>query len=443
MQSQNLAKRPVTNRILFFLLCFYWLSQAFLVPLAPIGPSWALWPSLSDLAVLAMLPILLYCFSKRVCDRDVRVVLKLEWEALFLCSASFALATAFYGSRNEHVTTGIYQLARSVEYLAVLLVAAQTAIAATQWKVLRWVMLLTFFLISGGLLVIATHLITPSVVSPLLPLAPALAGPWGAYANGEIKDGGFISYNHAYIGMQLILSGGATYFCFERSRRVRLLICLLLLLCTFYSFSRASFIVASVLVLALEWRREKSNLLALAVLCSLGGAWAIQSLAVEDVVERQSSSASSVDEDGMSGRTTIWQDHLDYFTSHPINLIVGTGYGYAGWVSPANAHNLYLHVTTEAGLVGLIFFLYLQRRTLLLLRGHKLRTMRLTVLALLVSGLTQETFYPVVSFSHFLGFYLSVLAITLRSANSSEGGLSDSSFVSKPVLSRRDREVAT
>jgi hypothetical protein len=43
-----------------------------------------------------------------------------------------------------------------------------------------------------------------------------------------------------------------------------------------------------------------------------------------------------------------------------------------------------------------------------------MRAMRLTFWALLITGLTQETLYPVAAFSHFLGFYLSALVIALR-----------------------------
>jgi O-antigen ligase len=217
--------------------------------------------------------------------------------------------------------------------------------------------------------------------------------------------------------MQLILSGGISYLCFEQSRRIRLLVCVLLLAATFASRSRATLIVALVLLVALEWKQAKSNLFALILICSLGGLWAGHSFATADLVERQSSSVSSLDDDGLSGRTSIWQDHLDYFAAHPLNLIFGAGYGYAGKACKNNAHMLLLHVVTEAGLAGGLIFLYLQGQTLLLLRNTRLRTMRLTVWALLLTGLTQETLYPVAAFSHFLGFYLSALVMALRFAD--------------------------
>jgi O-antigen ligase len=264
------------------------------------------------------------------------------------------------------------------------------------------------------MLLTVSGLVRTSVVSPFLPATPLLAGPWGAFASGGIEDSGFISYNHAYAGMQLILSGGAAYMFFEQFKRIRMLICSLLLLCTFASRSRACFILALLLVFVLEWKRTKSNLFVLVLLCCFGGLWAVRSSLTEDIVERQASSSSSLDEDGLSGRTDIWQEHLNYFAEHPLNVLFGTGYGYAGRVGSNNAHDMYLHVMTETGLAGLLLFLYLQRQTLLLLQSPHMRAMRLTFWALLITGLTQETLYPVAAFSHFLGFYLSALVIALR-----------------------------
>jgi O-antigen ligase len=225
---------------------------------------------------------------------------------------------------------------------------------------------------------------------------------------------GFISYNHAYTAIQLILSGGAAYLFSEHSRRIRMLICSLLLMCSFLSGSRSGFITAIVLVLALEWKRAGCNILPLFLLCGLGSLWIAQSIDVDNYIDRQSSSASSLDDDGLSGRTGIWQDHLDYFSNHPLNLLFGTGFGYGGKASDSNAHMLYFHVMTETGLAGLLVFMYIQRRTLLMCINPRLRTMRLTILALLITGVTQDSLYPTPAFTHFLGFYLSVLVISLR-----------------------------
>jgi O-antigen ligase len=327
---------------------------------------------------------------------------------------------------DELLANGVYQIFRLSEYLIVLIATAKMAMNPFRWAAFRWIALSTFCFASAGVLLTITGLVGTNLVTPLLPVIPSIAGPWAAFASGSIKDSGFISFNHGYAGIQLILSGGAAYLFFEQSKHIRLLICSLLLLSTFASMSRASFVVAVLLVLALEWKKPDSNLTTMVLILSLCGFLAVHSLTLGDTVERQTSSASSMEEDGLSGRTDIWQEHFSYFKFNPLNIIVGTGFGYTAKTHSDNAHMLYLHVLTETGSVGLLFFIYLQRRTLLLLQDRRTRAMRLTVWALLLTGLTQETLYPVATFSHFLGFYLSALAVTLRYAGN---------FEARPALS--------
>lgn len=51
--DRGALRSPSTRtRILFVGLCAYILSQGFTIPILPVGPSWAIWPLLSD-AVLA------------------------------------------------------------------------------------------------------------------------------------------------------------------------------------------------------------------------------------------------------------------------------------------------------------------------------------------------------------------------------------------------------
>jgi O-antigen ligase len=420
------------DRVLFLLVCLYWLSQSFLVPLAPIGPSWAVWPSLSDLVVVALAPLVLSPLLRKAPQGPASAIVKLAWTALILSIVSFLIATSCYGRHDEFVTIGGYQIFRTMQYMVVLLATAQMVMTWRRWAVLRGVALSAFLMISAGVLLVACGRFPANTVTPLLPPSPVLAGPWGAYVcDAQDLGGGFISYNHGYSGIQLILSAGVAYLCFEQSRRIRLLICSLLALSTLVSGSRVCFITALVLIGLLEWRRTSSNLLPLVLLFGLGGLWAVQSSSIEDAIERQSSSVSSIDDDGLSGRTGIWQEHLEYFAKHPQKVLFGTGYGYAGKASFDNAHNLYLHVMTETGVAGLIFFLQLQRRILLLLGNHRLRTIRLTYWALLFTGLTQETLYPTAAFSHFVGYCLSAVVIAILFASIAE--FSTASVTRKPA----------
>lgn len=414
MSGIKQVESRVSGSGLFFLVCLFWFSQSFLIPLAPLGPSWAVWPTLTDLVVIVMIPLILSQKSRRTLDDPSQTVLRLTRNAFYLCSISFLVASVVYGMRDDLRVIGAYQCVRLLQYLVVIYATVQLDMSLSRWNIFRWLSLSVFLLISIGVLLNFLGVVSGSAVTPLLPASPLFAGPWGAYVAGSVHDGGFISYNHAYAGAQLILSGGVAFLFFEQSKYARLLISLLFLVSIFCTGSRASLIVAILLVAAWEWKRTNSNLIVIALFCCLALSWFAGAAEFGDAVERQSSSASSLEDDGLSGRTGIWQEHLDYFASNPLNMLFGTGYGYNGKVSASNAHLLYLHVLTESGLAGLLFFLYLQKKTLFLLQSPHLRVMRLTVWALLLTGLTQETLYPTSAFTHFVGFYLSALVMALR-----------------------------
>jgi O-antigen ligase len=131
-------------------------------------------------------------------------------------------------------------------------------------------------------------------------------------------------------------------------------------------------------------------------------------------IQRQATSSSSLSEDGFSGRTSTWLIHVDYLTDRPALLLTGIGLGYSYQVIGEIAHNLFLHIWVELGLFGLIGFLLFHLRLLRSLSQAKARTMYWTVIALLLTGMAQETLYPIVFLTHFLAFYASALVIVLR-----------------------------
>jgi hypothetical protein len=45
------VKSTPVESTLFVLICAFLISQSYLVPLAVVGPSWAVWPDLSDLVI--------------------------------------------------------------------------------------------------------------------------------------------------------------------------------------------------------------------------------------------------------------------------------------------------------------------------------------------------------------------------------------------------------
>lgn len=130
------------------------------------------------------------------------------------------------------------------------------------------------------------------------------------------------------------------------------------------------------------------------------------------------------------GRVLIWKGALDYFLGADVfTKLTGVGIGCyrhipyryfldSGARFASGAHNNYLHVLLETGLVGLTLFLVhfvLIIVTLLSIRGGKVlsRAFVFATLTLLLSGLTQETLWFQSAFGGFWLFYGLNLAIVL------------------------------
>jgi O-antigen ligase len=137
-------------------------------------------------------------------------------------------------------------------------------------------------------------------------------------------------------------------------------------------------------------------------------------------------------------RLRIWQGAIDHFAEWGwFKRLVGEGIGayssiqYDQFVTIARrasgAHNNFLHALIETGLVGLVTFLLLFGGILALLyRRSKRDKLSLAffyiTLALLFSGLTQETFWFQPALLNFWLFYMSLLCVILRGQREGAGG---------------------
>jgi O-antigen ligase len=134
-------------------------------------------------------------------------------------------------------------------------------------------------------------------------------------------------------------------------------------------------------------------------------------------LERATTLLQPTEAESLSGRDLIWTEHIAYLNEQPTRWLTGVGFGMAkGIGSGSTAHMTYLHVIFETGLGGLLVFLALGWRILRFLWRSERGTKPLfwASIGLFVSAVAQETFYPLPSLGHFLGFYLAVLAIALR-----------------------------
>ncbi|GAA4434690.1 O-antigen ligase family protein [Bremerella cremea] len=423
-------------------LCLYFLSQGYLVPLAAIGPSWAIWPRIADFAGLFMAGACLWQW--RQAERLPKPLATITfWLMVFLWLSAISLIAQtiispklyWNGPRmGEAVQWGIYQLARLIQFIALFVCAAYTPLTETRRRWLVGVSTTVLWFVIITVLLTYTGTITYESVVAHLPESPDVSGPWASF--GESFDGlGYISYNHAYTAVQLVLLF-SLHLSLTRCQfnTANLLLLVAVSLGVFLSGSRAGFAAMLVLVAPCLWTWvRRGGILPLVWAGTVGctifatmliapSFFKVRGLTdfkqqIEDLVVRQTSTFEGYKSDNLAGRTDIWKWHLDSLEERPWTWVVGYGFGSA--ITRGNqAHMQPLNMVSEMGLIGLgvgLVLMVIVLKTLWEMEppGHPYLW---GSLALLFTSLTQETFYPVAAMGHFPGFYLFGLAICLRLA---------------------------
>jgi hypothetical protein len=263
-------------------------------------------------------------------------------------------------------------------------------------------------------------LVDTPMLAPHIPKDLRIAGPWAFYSLGVVGNPvGAISFHHAYPVVQLLLLA-ATYLYLLPSGRVWLagIILSSLWVCSLVSGSRAGFVAVCMFIIAVLLSRPRQSLVMSAIVAVATFAFLYFSEDVSTIfsraITRQSSIGTSYDQDGLAGRVEIWNQRVDLLNWNPMFWLTGVGFGSAA-ESGNNGHMLYLHITLECGLLGLFVFLVLGRKVVMFLwRGAPAgRVLCYATVALLVSALTQETFYPVPALGHFCGMYLFCIVLPL------------------------------
>ena len=265
-----------------------------------------------------------------------------------------------------------------------------------------------------------SSLIRTSWLVALLPSDFNTAGPWAYMAHTQLYDVGTIGYNHAYTAIQIMML--LSLYMTLQARENRTLVVVLLLMSlggVFLTGSRAG-MAAMVLFVAAYFIR-KPGMLAIAVVLTvflLVGAGSLidkLDINVSQTLHREAALSNPLDPGNLSGRQGIWLLSLAFVKVDPLRWAIGAGPGSAAQLG-TNAHMLFLHIVLESGLIGLSIFGWVTYNVLRRLRrqGAVARPIFWVTVAFLISSLTQETFYPLPSFGHFLGLYLCSLAIILN-----------------------------
>ncbi len=428
--EKSISGRVNVQSICSLLCCAYVISQIYMVPVWVVGPSWSVWPSITDLVVLLMLVLLPLTRNHGVRPRPAvttakRVLLFVTGGAvvsyLVLTLNYFGLKTTdIFNDKGQNV--GLYQIYRLCQLLTVFWFSTRVSWDPKRRLWLRRSIALTFWVSCALLLANYFDWVQTPALSPQIPKDLNIAGPWAYYSLGVIGNPvGGISFHHAYPAMQILLLA-AMYLYLLPMAKVWLPCCILscLWLCALVSGSRAGFVAVTVLVVAAVLSRPRQLLLLTAstALVVVGSLYFSANLddAFSRAVSRQESIASSYDEDGLAGRVEIWRERVALLNWEPVLWLTGTGFGSA-IESGNNGHMLYLHTTLECGLLGTGVFLFLAWKVSLFLwrEGTAARILCYLTFAILLSGLTQETLYPVPALGHFSGMFLFCIGVVLSS----------------------------
>jgi hypothetical protein len=421
-----LVARIEITKPLFVMLCFYLISQAFMIPILRLGPSWTLWPRLSDFAWVGLaVSYLYYLFRKSSRLGTVNVVNKVQKDTgillglMLLTAVFFAAFTVFIHPEPRALNWAAHGLVRATQFITLYFFCRVIVLTSTRIVVIR--RCLTFSLIFVCISVFLTyfHLIPYTWFVYFIPTHKSLAGPWAKYADFNTKyhinaGYGSISYNHAYTAVQilLLLALREKFTNFKRSGFTPILM-LLTMVSAFLTGSRAGF-AATAFFLLLQFVRKPTTAL-IVTLFLWGGSLILDEAMLESTVQRHGALMEASDEDSLNGRPYIWRAFFNYLNEGSFRWFIGTGLGGAVLILEETnaAHMLPLHVVTETGLIGLSLFLVTGSYILITLWKYESGSKPFfwCSIALLFSSFTQETFYPVPALGHFPGFYLVALAL--------------------------------
>ena len=135
------------------------------------------------------------------------------------------------------------------------------------------------------------------------------------------------------------------------------------------------------------------------------------------LLERQSAVLKPLESESLVGRDEIWSGRIERLNEEPIRWLVGWGFGSSPDTGPGlSPHMMFLQIIVELGLWMLVvvcgWFAWLLAQFWRV--GGREHVMFWTTVALLLSSLTQETFYPVPSTGVFLGLFMTMAIIVVQ-----------------------------
>jgi O-antigen ligase len=423
------------SRLPFAGLFAYLVSQAFTVPVLAIGPSWALWPTLSDFAGWFLVGATFLSSGRqafRGATRKQKILLSMLTLIVGGCAVSYmvhyASANGITSGRATYREVAEYQLYRLVQFTLLYWAAISVSMTPKRLDILKKLLPWVLVVVCLGLILEFLGIVEPSIYAAHLPRDPSIAGAWANYVASGRFGRGTISYDHAYSSVQVLLLlalslhlRGTRPHDFYNSGLTMMAIVAI------WTTGCRAVMVASLVFLAGVYFRKLFDLAAVLTVVAITTILIVASFPdlstpVYRAVAEESATRATYDVDGVGGREELWQRRIDFLREDPSRLFVGAGIGSdtsnATWPGGGNAHNLYLEIMVEHGAIGLIVFLWVISFVLSAIYRCDAppRPMFWAWVAILVASFAQVTLYPIAWTGQFIGFCLVTISIVFRRA---------------------------
>ena len=400
------------------------------IPVLPLGTS-ALWPKIADLIVVAMVGLWLI---ELVRGRTNWVPLTSIVKAILILLAFTSLSFIIFTLLGEGLKIvdqadpaalahGAYGLAKMVEFTVLIYLISAIPLDRARLELVGRVAAVASVIMTISFAATFFEVVSTGTIGFWLPQTEDSAGAWFAYVAGH-NDGqgiGTVAYNRGFAAIQLLVMSGIALQLIGRQPLVwRWIVCISAAAGLVMTGSRSGMVSLFTFVLLTLWFECKRirpilalGMVAFVLLSTVAVVSEVPTTGVP-LVDRYLSILEFSDGYGEDGRLMIWQDRIgEIMDAGPLVWILGSGFGAAGGTG-SNAHNVYLQIFYDLGIVGLsVAGTLFYRLIRALAKGRAPNIMAWLTVSLLVGAITQETFYPVVAFGDFLGFFLVAVVLTL------------------------------
>ena len=432
--SEGASVRPAAGP--FIMLCVYLATQAYGIPILQIGPSWAVWPALNDFAFGGLFLMGVASASRGFKPMPSLVSMRqaLAWVALIAAVSYVLINLGLNRSRNvEGGEFGLFYIYRYIQAISLFWIVTNIPVTAERMK---WIVrIVSIVLVVQCLVIIATKFfgLSGPTLAPHLPSGQH-AGPWRVYAINQIKGYSTIGYNHALDSAQIVLFTALRVSLAGRKQQlINFAFILLGIAATFASGSRAGFACMGLYAFLMLVRTPGfalvvSMIIGMALL--LAPASYFESAELNKALTKQSKIVDPFSSEQFIARTTIWSHYYEAFKERPHLLLIGAGVGGSEDVTGA-AHSMPLMIAAEFGIIGFLAALYgaYSVTRMFYAADPKPRALFWGHVVTLISCAVQETLYPVPAMGHFLGLYLTAVALCVNRSHPfaiAQGSMPDS-----------------